>query len=98
MIKQNAVASEKVIPLAIVRGHPIGINFGCSIGTSGAEGRILILRWRSTAKHLTAGSLVKFALYAIFSYGFQQSGSAKSGNISGVFWRIKANTHMALGS
>jgi len=45
MVKQDAIASEKTIPLAIVYGHPIGINFGCGIRASRMKRRILILRW-----------------------------------------------------
>ncbi|MBT9133008.1 MAG: hypothetical protein DDT33_01539 [Firmicutes bacterium] len=98
MVKENPVAGKESITVSIIHRHPIGIDFGCSIGTSGMKRRILVLRWWRTAKHLATGCLIKFGFHFTPSQSFQNSGGTQSGDIPCILWRIKADPHMALGS
>ena len=60
VIEQNSAARKCVKALAIVHGHPVGIEFGHAVRASRIKRCTLRLDgFLNLSKHLTAGSLIK---------------------------------------
>src|SRR5437899_1915197 len=65
VVKKNAIRGKKVIGCSIGCCHPISIEFGRSVGTSGPERGALTLRRGRIAKHLRGTSLIKASLQTV---------------------------------
>ena len=54
VVEQDAVDREQPVGLAVVAGHPVGVDLGGAVGRARVEGRVLVLRRRGRPEHLRA--------------------------------------------
>src|SRR5262249_26249088 len=58
MVEENAIARKQPVSLTVIHGHPMRVEFSCSIRTARLERRLFVLRTLGISKHLAAGCLV----------------------------------------
>ncbi len=97
VVEEDAVRGVHAVAFAVVHGDPIGIHFCRAVGAAWPEGGCFGLRHGlHLAEHLTARGLVKSCIHTRLAHGFEDARGADASDITGVFWNIKADTHMAL--
>src|SRR6266545_2350166 len=99
MVEEYAAASEHVVRLAIVHCDRVGIQLGCTVGTTWIERRCLALRCLAdSAKHFGATGLIKLRFDTRLANSLENANSAEAGHVARVFRNIKTHTHMTLRS
>ena len=96
MVEQDAVDREHAVGLAVVPGHPVGVDLGGAVRRARVERRLLVLRRRRRAEHLRARRLVEAALHAGQADRLEQAHGADAGGVTGVLGLVEADPHVRL--
>jgi len=101
VIEEDAVAGIHAVGLAVVDGDPVGVELGDAVGTAGIEGGGFLLGdFLDEAVELGGGGLVNagFVGEPEDADGLENAEGAEGVGIGGVFGRLEAHLHMALGT
>ena len=101
VVEQDAVAGMHAVGLAVVHRDPVGVQLGGGIGAARVEGRGLALRrLLHLAVQFRGGGLIEARglLHAQDPDRLQQAQGADAVGVGGVFRRLEAHMHVALGS
>jgi len=89
----------KPVGFAIVHHHPVGVELRRGVGTARAERRLFVLRRRRIAVELRRRGLVEARLLLEIEQAdrLQEAERAEGVGVGGVFGRLEAHLHVALG-
>src|SRR5439155_13426390 len=96
MIEQDAVTGVDTVGVAVIHGHPMGIEFGCSVWAARRKRGRFALRTERISVHFAAGCLIELRLHAGFAESFKQTHRAESGYFACVFRYVETDPDMAL--
>lgn len=82
----------------MISDHPVGVNFGGTVGAAGVEWRGFILGRGRRPEHLAARGLVEFRLDAAPTEGFEEARRSQGRDVSGIFGKVEADADVALGA
>ncbi len=96
VVEQDPVHREHPVGLAVVAGHPVGVDLGRAVGAAGPEGGVLVLRRRGGPEHLRGTGLVVAALQADHPDRFEQAGAAHPRGHPGELGLVEGDSDVAL--
>jgi hypothetical protein len=91
VVEEDAVDGEGAVALAIVLGHPVGVDLGRTVGRTRVERRLLILRRRRRAEHLRARGLVVAAVDASQANRLEETHGTDPGGVTRVLRLVEAD-------
>src|ERR1041384_7701133 len=94
VLLMRAVAREHSVTFAVVGAHPVREHLRGGVRTSWLERRVLVLRRRRTAEHLTAGGIVEARFQAGFANAFEKADRPEGRYVRRVFGNVEAHTHV----
>ncbi|MNN33189.1 hypothetical protein D3C81_1469350 [compost metagenome] len=98
MIEQDAAATEDVVALAVVDGHPVRIELGHAIGTARIEGSAFHLRDSlDLAEHFGSAGLIEADLRVDDTDRFQKVHRTDAGDLGSGHRLVERYTDKALG-
>ena len=97
MVEQDAAGAKNVVALAVVHGHPVGVELGHAVGAARVKRRGFFLRnGLHFAKHFRGAGLVEADFRVHQANGFEQVQCTQASDLCGGAGLLKAHAHKAL--
>src|SRR5437899_1341069 len=96
MIEQDAVTGVDTVGVAVIHGHPVGIEFSCRVWAARRKRGRFALGTGRISIHFAAGGLIELRLHAGFAESFKQTHRAEPGYFARVFRYIETHSDVAL--